>query len=124
MNSGKALVGLEAWQGGALRRADALHYRGVARVVLAAVVAVGVAGCGPDVSPSGEPTDAVSARLHAGQVVLWAEAPDGTKLWATIGQSGRTVYFSSAGTQTHRTENCGKNCTRTVDDFVPAGRSP
>lgn len=60
------------------------------------------------------------AILDHGQVALVAVAPDGTKLWAV--RAGRIVYFSSAGTQTSHSENCGKNCTRIVDDIVPGAQ--
>lgn len=61
------------------------------------------------------------AKVKGGVVALAAEAPDGTRLWAVTPPGAfRRVYFSSAGTHTDHAEACGKNCTRTVVDEVPA----
>lgn len=72
----------------------------------------------PAVTTATGDADAVS-KVEAGQVALVAIAPDGTNLWAVRPQGGRTVYFSSRGTQASHSESCGKNCTRTIDDDVP-----
>jgi hypothetical protein len=61
--------------------------------------------------------NSVDYRLDHGQAILSSTAPDGTKLWH-VHRGGRDVYYSTAGTHTTHTENCGKHCTRTVDDDV------
>jgi hypothetical protein len=53
-----------------------------------------------------------SHNAKEGNVILWATAPDGTKLWATRGQYEYLVFFSSSGTQT--SQSCGRSCTRSV----------
>lgn len=62
-------------------------------------------------------------KIKTGKVSLAARAPDGTKLWAVRAPgTDRLVYFSSTGTTTSHSENCGKSCTRTVDDVVSAAQ--
>jgi hypothetical protein len=61
-------------------------------------------------------------RLDSGQVAIVATAPDGTKLWA-VRAGRRIVYFASSGTATSHVENCGKNCSKTVDDQIPTAQT-
>ena len=91
-------------------------------IYITAFAALVLSACSPDRSPEGEDANVVRQKLVAGQVVLWATAPDGVRLWATIGRDGRTVYFSSSGVQSSHTEVCGNRCSRTVDDVVPSTR--
>lgn len=79
--------------------------------ILALAAILLLTACSP---PKGAEPGA-DAKLDDGAVALMATAPDGTKLWATRSY-GRTVYFSSSGTQ-HEV-SCGKNCYR--QEHVPA----
>lgn len=74
-----------------------------------------VAACSGNVAATAE--EGAEDKLKAGQVALIATAPDGTKLWGVY-SAGRMVYFSNSGTSYSYTQNCGKNCTRTVDQNV------
>lgn len=81
-----------------------------------------LAGCEANYSRTAD--GEASELISEGDVALYAQAPDGTKLWAVKGRSGRTVYFSSSGTQTHHSRVCGKNCNRKIDDVVPNAPLP
>jgi hypothetical protein len=98
-------------------RLAVLRHRSRIRVfALSGAIAIALGACQ---EPPATADRAERAKLDNGQVALVAVAPDGTKLWAV--RANRIVYFSSAGTQTHHVENCGKNCWRTIDDdAVPA----
>lgn len=87
--------------------------------ILAASALLALTACGH--SQSNTADSDLDTRVDAGDVALYAIAPDGTRLWAVKGRGGRTVYFASSGTSTSHSETCGKNCTRTVDDVVPRG---
>jgi len=88
------------------------------RVSGIACIAIALAGCDSARSNTAERT--ADRKLEGGDVALYAIAPDGTRLWAVEGRSGRTVYFSGGGSTTSHSEACGKNCIRTIDDLVPA----
>lgn len=90
------------------------------RVVTLALAAAALAACA---QPLPEGVDAErQASLKQGQVALVATAPDGTKLWA-VKAGRRYVYFSSAGTQTSRTTQSGKQ-RATVMVQVPNAPAP
>jgi hypothetical protein len=89
------------------------------RLGLSVGIAIALAGCDSTPPKTAEP--GVGSKLEGGDVALFAVAPDGTRLWAVEGESGRTVYFSGSGATTSHSEYCGKGCTRTIDDIVPSG---
>lgn len=88
--------------------------------MILAATALALTACGH--SNTSEP--GADEAVDRGEVALWATAPDGTNLWAVEGRDGRTVYFSSSGSQKVESHSCGKSCVQTEDVYVPAMQWP